>query len=92
MRLVLRTKDQSELLLSFHGIGHEYRGLLAGSVCFFRREEVDEGERELPDLDHNSDRFFQINHRESPAQAETRFNAWLQASLVRGLEVWRSGL
>jgi hypothetical protein len=26
------------------------------------------------------------------ATDETRFNAWLEASLVRGLEVWRSGL
>jgi hypothetical protein len=92
VRLVLRTNAQAELLLSVHGIGHEYRGVLACSICFFRREEVDEGERELADLITISDRFFQINYRESPAQAETRFNAWLEASLIKGLEVWRSGL
>jgi hypothetical protein len=89
---VLKTKDQAELLLSFHGIGHEYRGVLACSACFFRREEVDEGERELADLITISDRFFQINYRESQVQAETRFSAWLEASLIKGLEVWRSGL
>ena len=92
VRLVLRANAQAELLLSFHGIGHEYRGVLACSVCFFRREEVDEGERELADLVPISERFFQINYRESPAQAEIRFNAWLEASLIKGLEVWRSAL
>jgi hypothetical protein len=37
VRMVLRTDTQSEILLSFHGIGHEYRGILAASICFFRR-------------------------------------------------------
>lgn len=91
-RLVLRTKDQAELLLSFHGVGHEYRGVLACSGSFFRREEVDEGERELADLITTSDRVFQINYREGSAQAERRFKDWLEASLIKGLEVWRSGL
>jgi Fic family protein len=92
VRLVLRTRDQAELLLSFHGIGNEYRGVLVCSGCFFRREEVDEGERELADLITTSDRFFQINYREGSAQAEPRFKDWLETSLIKGLEVWRSGL
>jgi len=92
IRLVLRTEAQAEILLSFHGIGHEYRGVLVCSVCFFRREEIDEGERELADLVTISDRVFQINYREKPAAVEARFRDWLESSLIKALEIWRAGL
>ncbi|PYV76679.1 MAG: filamentation induced by cAMP protein fic [Acidobacteria bacterium] len=92
VRLVLRTETQAEILLSFHGVGHEYRGVLVCSVCFFRREEIEEGESELADLVTISDRVFQINYREKPTEVEARFRDWLEDALIRALETWRTGL
>jgi Fic family protein len=91
-RLVLCTDTQAEVLVSFHGIGHEFRGVLVASIIFFRREESEEGEREIADLVVSSDELFQLNYLEDPAQARDRFAQWLDEGLVSALEVWRSGL
>jgi len=91
-RLILKTESQVEVLLSVHGIGHDFRGVLVASMCFFRREEVAQNEREIADLIPVSDRVFQINYREKPEEAEGRFSEWLEAALIKALETWRAGL
>lgn len=92
VRLVLRTETTAEILLSFHGAGHEYRGLLVASICFFRREEVEQGERETAGLTPISDEIFQINYLEGLEDAKKRFGPWLDRCLLKALEVWRMGL
>jgi Fic family protein len=92
LRLVLRTDTQADIFLSFHGIGHEYRGLLVASMTFFRRTQTDAGEREVADLTTLSSEVFQINYREDPTAVRTRFDRWLEEGLARGLERWRTGL
>lgn len=92
VRLVLRTDTQAEILLSFHGIGHEYRGLLVASMTFFRRTQTDAGEREVADVTTLSTEVFQINYREDSTLVRARFDRWLEEGLARGLEAWRTGL
>jgi Fic family protein len=92
VRLVMKTKDQAEIFVSFHAIGHEYRGLLAATICFFRRTETEEGERNIDELVSVSDGIFQINYREDPAEAQARFEQWLDLNVVDALEIWRAGL
>lgn len=92
VRLILRTDSQAELLLSFHGIGHEFRGVLAASMCFFRREYTEQGEREVSDTVRLTSEVFQINYREPLETAQDRFRSWLDKGLVGGLELWRAGL
>ncbi len=91
-RLIVRTDDQSEILVSFHGIGYEYRGVLAASVGFYKRVETDDGERETTKTTGASGTIFQINYLESPETIGTRFEHWLEESLTRALEMWRTGL
>lgn len=91
-RLVLKTESQAEIVVSFHGTGHEFRGVLAVSACFFRREETEAGEREITDLTPLSSEIFQVNYREALDDAEARFSEWLEEILVKGLEIWRAGL
>lgn len=92
VRLVLRAETRSEILVSFHGTGHEFRGVLAVSACFFRREETEAGEREVADLTPLTSEIFQINYRESQDAAAQRFRSWLEEILVKGLGIWRTGL
>lgn len=92
VRLVLRTDTQAELLVSFHGTGYEFRGILAASACFFRRETTEEGEREIADVTPLTSEIFQINYREETDAAAERFRDWLEDVLVKGLEMWRAGL
>jgi Fic family protein len=92
VRLVLQTDTQAEILVSFHGTGHEFRGIVAVSACFFRREETEAGERHIADVTPLASEIFQVNYRESVENARDRFAEWLEEILVRGLEIWRSGL
>jgi Fic family protein len=91
-RLVLRTETQAEILVSFHAAGHEFRGLLAASACFFRREATEAGEREVADVTPLTTEIFQVNYRETRAEAEEKFMIWLEEMMVKGLEIWRTGL
>ena len=91
-RLVLRADIQSEILLSFHAVGREYRGLIAVSACFFRREMTEEGERQVTDLVPLADEIFQVNYKDSPVEAHVRFRRWLEEIITKGLEIWRSDL
>jgi Fic family protein len=91
-RLVLRTDQQSEILLSLHGLGKDYTGLMAVSCCFFRRGAGEEGASQVVDLLPLSDEVFQVNYVESERESLDRFPGWFDACLVRGLEHWRKGL
>jgi len=90
--LVLQTDVRAEILYSFHGVGEEFRGVVAVAAIFFRKSESDEGERAISDITPLSDEIFQVNYRDSDDGARSRFAHWLDETLVRGLEAWRQGL
>jgi Fic family protein len=90
VRLCLSTESgRSELLLSFHGIGQVYRGVIGASMSFYRREEADDIEHQIVGHETVCDEVFQINYNEEPESVERRFRRWLEGALVRGLEAWR---
>jgi len=91
-RLILRVNDQSEILVSLHGIGHDYRGVLAASVGFYKRVETEDGERETTKTTSASETVFQINYLENPETTCGRFERWLEESLTKAMEMWRTGL
>ena len=91
-RIVLETESgRSEIVLSFHGIGHEYRGIVGVSLCFFRKSETDEGHSMIEELHTVSKELFQINYLESLEAAHARFDLWLDKYLLQALDLWRRG-
>ena len=90
VRLVIHNANQSQILLSFHGVGREFRGVLACSAVFFQRVQTDREERETSPAQVLARSLFQINYREDPASIEERFRVWLEECLVTGLSNWRS--
>lgn len=90
VRLVIHNANQSQILLSFHGIGREFRGVLACSAVFFQRVQMDREERETSPAQVLARSLFQINYREDLASIEDRFRVWLEECLVSGLSTWRS--
>jgi len=91
-RLILRTDDQSEILVSFHGIGYEYRGVLAASVGFYKRVATEEGERETTKTTNACETVFQMNYVEDPKETRPRFQQWLSEAITKAMEMWRTGL
>lgn len=93
-RLVMRTNNQTgTIIIAFHGIGHEFRGVLACSAMYFQRVDTDdEGERQISPTTPISKDVFQINYKEPLEEIEQRFLAWLEESIVRGLEQWQSAI
>ena len=94
-RLAIDTEmGRSEILVSFHTIGREFRGVIAVSICFYRRQsqgtDMETGSP-IADWQAISDDIFQINFSEAAESAETRFRRWLNPSIVQALDVWRRG-
>ncbi|MCY4622275.1 MAG: Fic family protein [bacterium] len=91
-RLVLETENgRSEVVLSFHGIGPEYRGIVGVSLSFYRKPETDEGHSMIEDHHTVSKELFQINYLESLDAARARFDTWLDKYLLQALDLWRRG-
>jgi len=89
-RLGIQTESgRSEILLSFHTIGHEFKGVIGASVVFFRRHESSEGDRHALDVQTVSDEVFQINYKDDEERVAIRFSRWLERALVTALDAWR---
>lgn len=92
VRLGIETESgRSEILLALHDIGSEYRGVVGGSLSFYRRQESADGERHAVDVQAVSDDLLQINYKDSADAVAQRFDRWLDRGLVRALDVWRRG-
>lgn len=82
---------RSEILLSFHAVGRDYRGLIGASMSFYRRQQADADgkEQRIADLQTVSEDLFQLTYLDDPEITIIRFNSWLEKALVMGLDLWR---
>jgi len=89
-RLCITTESgRGEILVSFHSVGRDYRGVVGAVIVCFRKAESGEGERQPFDVTVIGDESFQVNYRESLDTVRLRFSRWLERGLVEALEVWR---
>ena len=93
VRLAFNTESgRSEILLAFHAVGYDFRGVMAASMCFYRRPQSGEESEQLVTGHHPVGHGpFQFNHKEPEESAERRFRAWLEEALLEGLDHWRRG-
>ncbi|MDY6938659.1 MAG: Fic family protein [Cyanobacteriota bacterium] len=92
MQLVIDSRSSTIILLSFHVLGHEYRGLLACSACAYHRDNIEEGERNINDIQSLSDSPFQFSYADEENNLVERFKTWLEDVLVTGLEYWNQSI
>jgi hypothetical protein len=83
IQLSLKTDRTASLLLSFHGVGVKYRGIIGALVLF-----LEQGKEAVL----ATDEAFQVNYEEDQAQAQARFSKWLESALARGITLWRKKL
>lgn len=92
IQLVLDVETSTTILLSFHVLGHEYRGLLVCSACAYHRDNTEEGERNISDIQSLTDSVFQFSYADEEDILTERFKKWLEDILVTGLEYWNNSL
>lgn len=76
-------QDFSEIEVQAHAIGSKFRGLIGFVVAFQNNERL---------VSNASSEPFQVNYSEPYENAERRFRAWLEESLVNALTLWRKSL
>ena len=82
-QLGLKTEQVSGIVVSFHGVGAKFQGVLVVSVFLHQ-----DGLEPIP----ATDSVFQINYEETAEQADKRFTPWLESSLTNALNTWRRNL
>lgn len=92
VRLAIGRDPQHNVLVSFHGLGKPFRGIMAASSCSFLRAKNDEGVVETENASPLCDEVFQFNDQDTEELAEKRFRPWVERTLVQGLERWRKSL
>lgn len=90
--LVLPGKNPSEILVSAHAIGSEYRGVIAISACFFSRNESGDQHKEIGDFSSLGKEYFQLNYADEEKSVRNRFSSWLNSVLISGLAIWNANL
>ncbi len=83
---------QTQILLSFHGIGQEFRGVLVASAMIFRRELSEDEWAQTGDSTPLSRSVFQFNYRDTEESIIARFGPWLEDTLIVGLRRWQDQL
>ncbi len=90
--LDIDTDSMTRILVSFHGIGHEWNGVVVCTVMAFRLQPTDEGRSQPIDLLPLCSEPFEITFADEPVNIEQRFRKWLEAGLVAGLNYWQESI
>ncbi len=92
IQLVINVETSTMLLLSFHVLGHEYLGLLVCTACAYHRDDSDEGERNISDMQPLIDSPFQFSYADEEVNLIERFKQWLEDLILTGLEYWNKSI
>lgn len=92
IQLVINVESSTIILISFHVLGHEYRGLLVCSACAYHRDNMEEGERNISDIQPLTDSLFQFSYADEENNLVDRFKNWLENVVVTGLEYWNDSI
>ena len=91
-RLILSPEsNHTEIVVSIHGVGKEYMGVLFCSACLFSYQAVEAGARVSPAVSL-TDEAFQINYQDSADSAVKKFHSWVEKAIQRGLAIWHESL
>jgi Fic/DOC family len=87
--LVVITDERTEILFSFHGIGHEEAGILGCSAMFYSKETTESGENIVREVLSLAESPFEFNYNDDSTDVQRRFRKWLDICVLRGLDQWK---
>ena len=91
-RLSIVTEAQTDIIVSLHCVGSEFKGVMVASALSYRRERTGEDATAVSDIETLSSEPFLFNYNNIPAAVETRFGKWLDEAVTLGLDKWRRSL
>lgn len=92
VRLKIREERQAELVLSFHSLGVEFLGIMAVSAFMEYRDRSEDNEVSIQGPYPLTDDVFQFTYKEQESEVKARFEAWLNETILVGLDQWRRQL
>jgi len=92
VQLIIRVETPTVILLSFHVLGQEHLGLLVCSICAYHRDDTEEGDRNISDIQPLMESPFQFSYADEEDNLVKRFNEWLEEAIITGLEYWNRSL
>jgi hypothetical protein len=89
IRLSIQMNQTFDYVLSFHGLGPSYAGILAVSAFTYVRALKEGGGTETVDLQPASPDVFQFNYAEPLDSIAKRFEEWSESSMAIALAEWK---
>lgn len=90
--LIIDVATPTHILISFHGLGRNFNGILACNACAYHRDSEDNGSSTIHELRPLSDSIFQFSYADEEEGMKKRFVAWLEDVVVAGLEYWNQSI
>lgn len=87
--LVIQTDHRTEILFSFHGIGHG-AGVLGCSPMIYQKQQTDSGDNIATDVMPLADEPFEFTFTEDQNNVQQRFRKWLDERTFAGLDHWKN--
>ncbi len=87
--LKIDTKGSFEIVVSFHGYGRQFNGILVASAFTAQRISSEDGRTEPVNTGPATTDLFQFNYAEPVESTEKRFKEWLESVIAIALEQWR---
>ncbi|MFC1833495.1 Fic family protein [Thermodesulfobacteriota bacterium] len=92
VRLRIVEDRQTEMVVSFHGLGFNFVGSLVASAFIMFRDSGENGESMVDGPYKICKDLFQFSYNETAPDVRERFEKWLEDVIVFGLDEWRRQL
>ena len=88
VRLRISEERQTSIVISFHSLGTQFVGVLAASAFLEHRQRDEDGQAVTEGLVRLPQEVFDFSYFENMDDIVVRFEKWLAASVLVGLDQW----
>lgn len=92
VRLRIHEERETDIVLSFHGLGTQFLGVMAASAFLEYRDKTEAGQTRIDGPHQVCNEIFQYSYREPAAEVKDRFDRWLNKVVLIGLDTWQKQL